>query len=119
MIRLMTSTIRNGTWEGVFNTSGAPAPSIRVTLDGQSLSEVTVVSEEGSCTVRVDIPAALLSDGVQTFLVQDTTRGATIAHFAIVTGVSFDSDLRAEVDLLRAELDMLKSAFRRHCLETD
>ena len=27
-------------------------------------------------------------------------------------------DLRAEVDLLRAELDMLKRAFRRHCVET-
>jgi hypothetical protein len=26
--------------------------------------------------------------------------------------------LRAEVDLLRAELDMLKRAFRRHCVET-
>ncbi len=24
----------------------------------------------------------------------------------------------AEVDLLRSELDMLKRAFRRHCLET-
>jgi hypothetical protein len=29
-----------------------------------------------------------------------------------------EDDLRAEVDLLRAELDMLKRAFRRHCLET-
>ena len=27
-------------------------------------------------------------------------------------------DLRAEMDLMRAELDMLKRAFRRHCVET-
>jgi len=26
--------------------------------------------------------------------------------------------MRVEMDLLRAELDMLKRAFRRHCLET-
>jgi hypothetical protein len=29
-----------------------------------------------------------------------------------------DEDIRAEVDLLRAELDLLKRAFRRHCSET-
>jgi hypothetical protein len=27
-------------------------------------------------------------------------------------------DIRAEMDLLRAELDLLKQAFRRHCVET-
>ena len=36
----------------------------------------------------------------------------------IVTGVAMEDDVRAEIDLLRAELDMLKRAFRRHCLET-
>ena len=119
MTQLITSTIRNGTWEGVFNTDGAPPPSIRVVLDGQSLAPVTVKPDQGSYTVRVDIPAGVLSDGVQTFLVQDAVRGLTIAYFTVITGVSFDTDLRAEVDLLRAELDMLKSAFRRHCLETE
>jgi hypothetical protein len=29
------------------------------------------------------------------------------------------ADLTAEVALLRAELDQLRQAFRRHCLETD
>jgi hypothetical protein len=38
--------------------------------------------------------------------------------FAIVTGEPLDDDIRAELDLLRAELEMLKRAFRRHCLET-
>lgn len=119
MTQLIRSTIRNGTWEGVFNTDDAPAPSIRVVLDGQSLTQVAVTPDQGSYSVRVGIPADVLSDGVQTFLVQDAARGLTIAHFTIITGVSFDTDLRAEVDLLRAELDMLKSAFRRHCLETE
>jgi hypothetical protein len=44
--------------------------------------------------------------------------GETLAHFTIITGVPMEDDLRAEVDLLRAELDMLKRAFRRHCVET-
>jgi hypothetical protein len=42
----------------------------------------------------------------------------TLAHFTIITGVAMEDDMRAEVDLLRQELDMLKRAFRRHCLET-
>ena len=66
----------------------------------------------------VPIPTALLSDGVQTFLVRDPATGATLGHFTIVTGVPLEDDIRAEIDLLRAELDMLKKAFRRHCVET-
>ena len=36
----------------------------------------------------------------------------------MITGEPLGDDIRAEVELLRAELDMLKRAFRRHCLET-
>ena len=35
-----------------------------------------------------------------------------------LAGEALAHDIRAEIDLLRAELDMLKRAFRRHCLET-
>jgi hypothetical protein len=55
---------------------------------------------------------------VQTFLVREAGSGATLGHFTIVAGVPLEADLRAEVDLLRAELDMLKKAFRRHCVES-
>ena len=72
----------------------------------------------GEWEVRVPIPAEVLSEGVQTFLIQDTVSGLTLSHFTVITGVAMEDDLRAEVDLLRAELDMLKRAFRRHCLET-
>jgi len=44
--------------------------------------------------------------------------GDKLGHFTIITGVAMEDDIRAEMDLLRAELDMLKRAFRRHCLET-
>ena len=54
----------------------------------------------------------------QRFLIRNRGTGETLAHFTIITGVPMEDDLRAEVDLLRAELDMLKRAFRRHCVET-
>jgi hypothetical protein len=66
----------------------------------------------------VPIPAEALSEGVQTFLIREAASGDKLAHFTIITGVVMEDDIRAEMDLLRAELDMLKRAFRRHCLET-
>jgi len=68
--------------------------------------------------VRLPIPAAILSEGVQTILFRDPASGETLARLTRVTGVPLEEDLRAELDLLRAELDMLKRAFRRHCVET-
>ena len=44
--------------------------------------------------------------------------GAVISTFSLLAGDLLDHDLRAEISLLRAELDMLKRAFRRHCAET-
>ena len=41
-----------------------------------------------------------------------------LGDFTLMAGDAVADDLRAEVELLRAELDMLKRAFRRHCLET-
>ena len=38
--------------------------------------------------------------------------------FALMSGDALSYDIRAEMTLLREELDMLKRAFRRHCLET-
>ena len=43
---------------------------------------------------------------------------ARLASFTVVMGQPLDEDIRAEMALLRAELDMLKRAFRRHCVET-
>lgn len=119
-ISLTKTRIRAGVWEGVL--TGAPArPALEVLhleqkLPGVSLAEVP--GREGEWSVRVPVPASLLSEGVQTFLIRDAATGMTLNHFTIITGVAMEDDMRAEVDLLRAELDMLKRAFRRHCLET-
>jgi hypothetical protein len=52
---------------------------------------------------------------VQSFLVQSD--GVTLAQFTLVAGQAPDQDLRAELNLLRAELDLLKRAFQRHVRE--
>ncbi len=118
-VTLTKTRIRAGWWEGVL-TGADGVPELEVDLLGTAITGVTVNSIPGSSgdlAVRVPIPAEVLNDGVQTFLIRQKG-GEKLAHFTIITGVAMEDDLRAEVDLLRAELDMLKRAFRRHCVET-
>lgn len=117
--RLTKTRIRAGIWEGVL--SGTDRPSLDVRHQEAEVAGVTVTAipdRPGEWAVRVPIPAEVLGEGVQTFLIRNRDTGETLQHFTVITGVPMEDDLRAEVDLLRAELDMLKRAFRRHCLET-
>ena len=41
-----------------------------------------------------------------------------IPEETIADGEALGDDMRVEIELPRAELDMLKRAFRRHCVET-
>ena len=117
---LTKTRIRAGVWEGVL--SGSPdSPALEVLHLEKPVAGVAVTAvpeRAGDWLVQVPIPAEVLSEGVQTFLIRDAATGDKLQHFTVITGVAMEDDLRAEVDLLRAELDMLKRAFRRHCLET-
>lgn len=118
--RLTKTRIRAGVWEGVLSGAEGP-PRLEVLLLEQPLPGVVVEpvpGRAGEWAVRVPIPAQVLSEGVQTFLIREAGSDERLAHFTIITGVAMEDDMRAEVDLLRQELDMLKRAFRRHCLET-
>lgn len=117
--RLTQTRIRAGIWEGVLSGAGPQPPQLEVVLQERSLPGLLVEpvpGRAGDYAVRVPIPAEVLNEGVQTFLIRAGTE--TLAHFTIVTGVAMEDDLRAEIDLMRAELDLLKRAFRRHCVET-
>jgi hypothetical protein len=118
-VTLTQTRIRAGVWEGILTGAGPQAPKLEVLHLERPLAGVQVAAvpgREGDWSVKVPIPAEVLSEGVQTFLIR--LGAETLAHFTIITGVAMEDDLRAEIDLLRAELDMLKRAFRRHCLET-
>lgn len=111
-----------GIWEGVINRQGAssvepeievlhnniPIPSLSLTLDA---------ANTGTWQLRIAIPPESLTDGTQVFLITDKTTGEKLDSFTVITGEPLEDDIRAEVELLRAELDLLKRAFRRHCLE--
>ncbi|MBV7408344.1 hypothetical protein [Maritimibacter sp. DP1N21-5] len=116
---LTKTRIHAGTWEGVLTGAETP-PDIEVTHHGLVVDGATLRGDpevEGQFRVSVPIPLELLSEGVQTFIISQKD-GDRLASFTIVMGQPLDEDFRAEMELIRAELDMLKRAFRRHCVET-
>lgn len=112
---LELSRIRSGHWEGIWAAPAAPV--LAVEHMAQVLPGLVIEPQAaGKWRLRLPIPAEVLSDGVQTFLLRQGDE--VVGRFTIITGVPLEDDLRAEIDLLRAELDMLKRAFRRHCAES-
>jgi hypothetical protein len=115
---LTQTRIANGIWEGVLTGAGG-TEAVEAVHQGLRLEGLTVSALPGeakSHLVQLPIPAAVLSEGVQTVLFK--AGGEVIASFTLVAGVPLEEDLRAEISLLRAELDLLKKAFRRHVAGT-
>ena len=122
-INLTKTQIREGIWQGVLTARADKGwqPALRVTHQGKAVPNVAVTpsaTAAGEWIVQVPIPAHLIADGVQTFVIADEATGDTLSSFAIMGGDPLAEDIRSEIDLLRAELDLLKRAFRRHCVET-
>ncbi|MFN3936033.1 MAG: hypothetical protein ACK4KW_00510 [Gemmobacter sp.] len=120
--RLTMTRLRAGIWEGVLTQPpDAPEPEVEVVLRGRALAAVSTMRSPGApgdWLLRIPLAPEMISDGVQTFVIRLLPAGLTLGHFTVIAGDGLEEDLRAEVDLLRAELDMLKRAFRRHCIET-
>lgn len=122
-IKLVKTRLHGGIWEGELYIPDEieALPNLEVTHLDQPVGDHVLEEDpnrEGVWIFRVAIPAELISDGVQVFLISNLDTGDQLASFSIIAGEALNDDMRAELGLLRAELDMLKRAFRRHCLET-
>lgn len=124
MSELTLTKIRfaHGQWEGRLTGSAADStPRIKVLYQDSALADIEVSPADGlpgGWDIAIPVPTAAIADGLHTFVVQDATSAEALGHFTLIGGDVDSGDLRSEVDLLRAELDMLKRAFRRHCVET-
>jgi hypothetical protein len=115
--RVSHSVLKDGVWSAVLS-GGSGVPRLEVLHLDAPVADVAIAETPEGWKVDVPIPAEAISDGVQTFVVRDVTANDKLTDFTLIAGEALDDDIRAEVDLLRAELDMLKRAFRRHCVET-
>lgn len=113
--------IIEGVWEGVVQRNGGrngETPAISVSHLGEPIEDVSLNDMEGGWQLRVPIPPHTISEGVQSYLIIDASTHEEIGAFNLIAGQALAHDIRVEVDLLREELDLLKRAFRRHCVET-
>lgn len=119
-MELTKTKLMQGVWQGLITQSGDTPPEVEVTHQGVVVDGVTLIEnpDTGNWLLSIPIPAEAIADGVQTLIVQDKNAGEKIGQVTLIGGEALGDDIRAEMDLLRAELDMLKRAFRRHCLET-
>jgi len=121
-VELTKTRLAEGVWEGVLSASGKGKykPDIEVTHMDQPLENVDLSKEKGkeSWVLRIPVPMHLIADGVQTFLIRDRGLNQVLGDFTMIAGDALSYDIRAEVNLLREELDMLKRSYRRHCRET-
>lgn len=115
--RLTGTRIAEGVWHAALAWNG-DAPDLLVTHAGEPVQGLEVRrAADGTWDLRLPLPVERIADGVQTFLVEETGTGQLVGRVVLVAGEALDDDLRAEIALLRAELDLLKKAFRRHCRE--
>jgi hypothetical protein len=119
-LELTKTRMKEGIWEGILTQGGDEKPQIVVTHQERPVEGVTLTHDAagGRWVLQVPIPRAAIADGVQTLVIRDVRADSSIGHVTLIAGEALGDDIRAEMDLLRAELDMLKRAFRRHCLET-
>ena len=119
MASITKTRLHAGVWHGILTREGDAVPDVTVLHLGKELEGVTLTPTSGQeFALSVPIPSGLLCDGTHSFVVQNRADQKTLCSFSIIAGSPLEMDLRAEIDLLRAELDLLKRAFRRHCVET-
>ena len=118
---ILTATkMLEGIWEGILTFPDQATdnqPEIEATYLGKTIQGVSLSrdNETGNWLVQVPIPVEAIRDGVHSFLIIDKASGEKLNSFTIIAGEAIEDDIRSEIELLRAELDMLKKAFRRHC----
>ena len=114
---LTPTFFKNGVWHGFLQAPTKPVIEVRYL--GQVLDEISVKTAEDGWELSVHIPPAAISDGVHCFVIFDAVAARELGSFTIIAGAPADEDLRSEIALLRAELDMLKRAFRRSQTPSD
>ena len=120
---LTRTRIKSGHYEGLLTTRAKvkAQPVLELRLLDATLCKAEIIPDEKvekAWAVQIELPAASINDGVQTYIIYDVETGKTLDSFAMITGTPLQQDIQAELALLRAELDILKQAFRQHCVET-
>lgn len=114
--------LKAGRWTGILTARAAPARVLVTRLaETVALARITPAGE-GAWRIEADLPPRILSEGVHSLVLladdgqgdQPPGPGATrLARLPLLAGQALSDDLIAEIQQLRAELELLKREFRR------
>lgn len=116
-VAMIRTRLVDGVYEALVTGPEGDPPVVTASHFGAEVPGVSLVADgPGRWRLRMPVPAAAIADGVQTIVFRSGDQ--VIDSLTFIAGDALEDDLRAEVALLRAELDLLKRAFRTHCAET-
>ena len=111
-LRVTGTALVDGVWYGQAAGAGE-APELTAWHGEVALGAPELRAEgEGQWALKLPLPPEVLNDGVQVIALRDSA-GETVETLTILAGRPLESDLRAEIATLRAELDLVKRALRR------
>lgn len=103
--------LSDGVWTVSLSGTTEP-PQLEVHLGEQVLdSPLPDQQPDGTWLAHLRLPPEAINDGVSVLSVYH--QGARLGGFIVAAGDLLQDDLRAQVALLRAEVDLLKSTIRR------
>ena len=115
-IAVITSQIVDGTWVAKIQlVAGRELPKFEIAYQGKPIGTPRVARGEGEiATLEFDLSAKFLTDGIHTFSIAESGSDAVLASTQICAGEVEKLDFRAELDLMRQELELTKRVLRRH-----
>ncbi|MEM6886714.1 MAG: hypothetical protein AAF636_01105 [Pseudomonadota bacterium] len=113
-VTIEQSRLRDGVWECLLRARLRPQVAAHLHDKPLEPPQVEPAGSDGLWRLTLTLPKDLLSDGAHTVVLTEGAASDPFGNIAILAGDVLASDLRAEVDLLRAELNMLKRMFRKH-----
>ncbi len=117
---LTETRFANGSWHGVLEGPKDAPPKLEAVLRGTTLPGLAVSHRAaGGWSVVLPIPPEAVGEGIHTITIGEPGSAEPLARVTLAAGAPLARDLDAELSLMRAELDLLKRAFRRHCAEAE
>ncbi len=120
-VEVEVTGLTDGVWTAVLRgvSKARKAPAIQAMMGGSVLDGLDVTPRPGEANawdLRLMLPATVLNDGMTCILFR--LDGQTVADLVLMAGTPIADDLRAELALMRAELDLLKKVMRAQGRDT-
>lgn len=106
-------SVSQGEYRGLLRGEGPP-PEVEAVLDGAQVPGVMITAvpdTPGTWQVTCPVPAEMVSDALRVLTFQ--AGGDVLDTLAVAAGGMVEADVRAEIEVLRAELALVKKALRR------